>query len=172
MPHEHLNKALAMVRKQAGARSAVGRFAASLLPVLEAAEEEAKSEVVRPSRRGTGEINYLVERTQQGEVLTERKSKSKPYRCPWRIYEILAAVLASADRPLLLDEIVERMQGKLGDRPADHQVRVALRYWLHVEQPLLTRSRSRYRVAIGKSFETEAVRRWKDLNTRTHLPSP
>ncbi len=159
----HLNKALAKVKEHAGARSAVGRFAASLLPLLEAAAEEVRGEVVRQSRRGTGEISYLVEKTQQGEVLTERKSNSKPYRCPRRMYETLATVLASAERPLLLDEIVERMAVELMDRPADHQVRVALRLWMHVQPPLVVRNRARHSASHADQFTKKAEALWIKL---------
>lgn len=163
MPHEHLNKALAKVRKHAGARSAVGRFAANLLPLLEAAAEERRNEIVRPSRRGTGEISYLVEKTQQGEVLTEQKAKSKPYRCPKAVYESVAAVLAAADRPLLMDEIIAATATRFGDRPADHQVRVALRVWMHVQPPLLTRSRARYKASDQGRFLDLAQQLWSSL---------
>lgn len=98
-------------------------------------------------------------------MLTEERlsGKSKAFRCPRAVYDAVVEVLSKADRPLLLDEIATGAEKELGDRPADHQVRVALRFWMHLQKPLLTRSRARHRPTSLKDFGDEADRRWLQL---------
>lgn len=163
-----LKKALEKVIEvsDSGAGSEAERLARWLRPLLEAAVEElATTTITRRSNRGTGEIGYSVEKTQQGEVLTELRhgGKSKPFRCPKKVYEGLAAVLGEADRPLLLDEIMSALETQIGDRPADHQVRVALRLWMHVQPPLVTRSRARHRADSQDEFLGRVTQLWQQL---------
>jgi hypothetical protein len=163
---ESLNKALDEVRSASEVHSEVGAWAMSLRPLLEAAVAEiTAATVTRPSRRGTGAINYLVERTEQGEVLTEDRAggKSKPFRCPAKVYETLVVVLSEAARPLALDEIMTAVAARMGDRPPEHQVRVALRLWMHIEPPLATRNRTRYRPSSLTQFSRQAVEHWNRL---------
>lgn len=158
-----LRKALSEVVKAAGANTDAAKLAQSLQPLLERAVEELVADsVVRRSKRGTGRIEYVVERTQQGEVLSETRlgGRSKPFRCPKNVYDALAAILDEADRPLALDEIMAAVEARMGDRPADHQVRVALRLWLHVA--VVTRNRARYR-ALTASFEVTGTELWMRL---------
>jgi hypothetical protein len=153
------------VEERAVEASDAGRFAAMILPQLkEVVADLSKGEVSRSSRRGIGQMTYLVEKTYQGDVLTERKgSGSKPYRCPQRAYEALASILEAADRPLLLDEILAALEKRIGDRPADHQVRVALRLWMYVAPPLVGRNRARYRSSTPESLLLQAHELWKQL---------
>jgi hypothetical protein len=163
-----LRQALDDVMGKSGHETEVGDFARRLRPLLEAAVEElSAASVTRPSRRGTGEVGYVVEKTQQGEVLTENRPgrKSKPFRCPKLVYETLVAVLAGADRPLGMDEIMAVVEAKTGDRPADHQVRVALRFWMHVQPPQLARARARYRVVSREGFPSQAGRLWRQVQS-------
>jgi hypothetical protein len=127
--------------------SARGQWAEAINVLLEAAVGEMKAmTVTRPSMRGTGQIRYVVEKTQQGEVLSELRlgGKSKPFRCPKAVYEALAVILNESDRPLPLDEIMSALEKKMSARPAEHQVRTALRFWLHAHSNLIRRNRSRY----------------------------
>src|SRR5688572_18870596 len=63
---QSLVKALEEVTATSGLKSKFGSFARSLRPLLEAAVRElGASSVTRASRRGTGEIEYVVERTEQ-----------------------------------------------------------------------------------------------------------
>jgi len=137
-------------------------FAKRLLPLLEAVTEElAAGSVVRPAR-GTGQIEYSVAMTEQGEALTERRlgGRSKPFRCPKFIYEALTESLAESKKPLSMDEIMAAAEIKLGNRPADFQIRVALRLWMHSDPPMLVRSRSKYSLVAPKGFLVDSKRLW------------
>lgn len=163
---EPLRKALAKVKERSDGQSEAGRLAQSLLPLLEAAVAEITTAgVTRPLQRGVGEMAYVVEKTGQGDVLTERRvgTKSKPFRCPKRVLDALATVLGEANRPLAMDEIMAALEARLGDRPADHQVRVAQRLWLHVQPPLLTRNRARYRAVDPSLIIRQANDLWGRL---------
>jgi hypothetical protein len=158
----------AIARLEAASRltTDAGSLARELLPLLkQAVEEMAEETVSRPSRRGTGKVAYLVETTQQGEVLTEERlsGKSKAFRCPKSVYDAVAEVLSKAERPLLLDEIMSAVGEKLGDRPADHQVRVALRFWMHSDPPLVVRNRARYRQIPNDDATRQAGVLWDRL---------
>lgn len=155
-----------LVRVAASGKSDHAAFARRLLPLLEEAlEAVAGSVVTRPLRRGTGVVEYVVEKTQQGEVLTENRPgrRSKPFRCPKSVYEALIRVLGGADRPLTTDEITSGVERLMETRPPDHQVRVALRLMLHVEPALLSRSRARYRPVDPRQFPKSADALWFSL---------
>jgi hypothetical protein len=163
-----LQKALEEVQTASESTLDAKELAKVVRPLLEAAIAEISSSTVsRPSRRGTGPINYVVERTQQGEVLTENRvgGRSKPFRCPTRVYEYLVLVLSEADRPLAMDEIMLALEERMGERPADHQVRVPLRLWMHVDPPLIRRSRARYSLNSRDSFLSTAKHLWRQLNS-------
>jgi hypothetical protein len=117
----------------------------------------------RPAARGLGEIEYLVEKTQQGDVLTERRlsGKSQPFRCPKVVYEALAKALGEAARPLSVEELVGAVERTLGVRPPDHQIRAALRFWLHLVPPLIIRSRARYKPIGSTDFASHAEKSWQ-----------
>lgn len=170
---EPLMQALEKTRVALGSEDTVNGFAKLLLPLLEAAVYELQAGVVvRPARRGTGAMRYVVETTQQGDVLTEERlsGRSQPYRCPKAVYLNLASVLAAAERPLAVEEIISAAEKKVGERPADHQVRVVLRLWMHTEPPLIVRGRARYRPVEPDRLVTHAARHWDRL--RPSLPSP
>lgn len=157
-----LAAALEAVKTRTAAKGAVGDFARQLLPLLEEARGHA---VRRRAARGTGEIEYVVEKTQQGEVLTERRlsGRSKPFRCPKAVYDAVVAVLAETPRPMSLDEIVAGIEKRLGERPAEFHVRVPLRLWMHVQPSLLRRSRARYGRSDGSDFPAAATAAWHHL---------
>ena len=163
---ESLRKALQEVTAVSSQKSEVGEWARMVRPLLEQAVADlAAVTVTRPSRRGTGDITYIVEKTQQGEVLTENRvgGKSKPFRCPKAVYEALAAVLGETERPLAVDEIMTAVEERLGMRPADHQVRAVLRFWLHTVPPLITRNRARHRPIRSASIVREVTELWGHL---------
>jgi hypothetical protein len=167
---ESLRRVLEEVQRASEVNSDVGRFANTLRMSLEAAIADlAARDVSRPSRRGTGDIKYAIERTQQGEVLSEIRTggKSKPFRCPREVYFALAAMLEDADRPLGMDEIMSTVEQVLEYRPPDHQVRVPLRLWMHIDPPLLRRSRARHAPILPNSFLSAAAELWERLQLPT-----
>lgn len=166
MVPESLVRALEEVVRASEAQSEVGEWARRLRPLLEAAVADISAVTVsRQSRRGTGAINYIVEMTQQGEVLTEERvgGNSQPFRCPARVYETLVVVLSEAERPLALDEIMSAVETRMGERPPEHHLRVALRLWMHIQPPLLTRNRARHRSISPQTFSVDSRALWRRL---------
>ena len=160
-----LIRAIRRLTEASTSRGKAAELAAEVLPLLEAAVVVIRG-VSRPSRRGTGEIEYLVEKTQQGEVLTERRlsGNSQPYRCPKAIYEAVADVLAKAERPLLLDEIVTGVEKHVGHRPSDFHVRLPLRFWMHGDHPTVVRNRARYSALLKAESTTSAQKLWEKIS--------
>jgi CTP-dependent riboflavin kinase len=164
-----LRKALEEVAKTAASSSEARNFAKAILPLLEAAVTELTSgTTVKRAARGTGKIEYVVQMTEQGETLTERRlsGRSKPFRCPKLVYDALIKAIGEGQRPMSMDDIMTAVEAKLGDRPADFQLRVPLRLWMHTEPPLVIRSRARYRVT-GSSFISAASSLWTRLSSTT-----
>ena len=118
--------------------------------------------------RGEADIEYIVEDSVNGPVLTEyrRAGKAHPFRCPKAIYDATVQVLAVANRAMPLDEIVAQVGQVLGSHPADYQVRVPLRLWMNVAPPLVVRMRARYSATDAKSFNRTAKTLWADLRPR------
>jgi hypothetical protein len=75
----------------------------------------------------------------------------------------MALVLASAERPLAVEEIIVQTAKLLSEPPADHQVRVVLRLWMHVEPALVSRNRTRYAPTDAASFPSSAQSVWEAL---------
>jgi hypothetical protein len=149
------------------AKGPVGRFAKEVLPLLERAAEQLEDgqPVRRKLGRGDGAIEYVVEKTAQGEVLTERRSggTSQPLRCPKVVYDAAIRMLATTTKPLSMDEILSGIETVMGVRPAEFQMRVALRLWLHADPALISRLRARYRLADSTGFISKATRLWSSL---------
>jgi hypothetical protein len=104
---------------------------------------------------------YFVQKTHEGEFLTERRpSGSQPFRCPKDAYDAAADILAHADQPLHFDELLERLNTAMGDRQADYRLRVCLRFWLG--HKLVERFRTRYRVIEAKTFSASARSLWEE----------
>lgn len=168
-PSEALAKARELVSALARRRGEVGRAAAKVLALLDHVEaglrDRTGSEpVVRQGRKGLGPVEYRVEMTPTGGTLAEHRTSgaSQPFRCPKTLYDAVIEVLAKTDRAMSVDEVASAVEVRLGERPADFQLRVPLRLWMHVQPPLLTRSRARYRAATPE-FGTAAVKLWNRL---------
>jgi hypothetical protein len=104
---------------------------------------------------------YFVQRTHEGDFLTERRpSGSQPFRCPKDAYDAAAVILAHADQPLHFDELLERLNKAMGDRQADYRPRVCLRFW--VGHKLVERFRTRYRIIDPGTFSASARSLWEE----------
>jgi hypothetical protein len=77
----------------------------------------------------------------------------------------MAMVLAAADRPLGVEEIGAEVGKLTGEPPADHQVRVALRLWMHVDPALVSRNRARYRSVDAENLHKASSNIWDSLRT-------
>lgn len=140
----------------------IGSFLDAALAQLDASVPQAT--VTRAARRGLAPIEYLVEPTAQGEMLTEKRTSgsSQPFRCSRTLYDAMVATFKGADGPMSLEDVAAIVAKRLGDRPAEFQIRVPLRLWLHANPPLLNKIRTRYRPASA-TFQTDADALWKKL---------
>jgi hypothetical protein len=169
---EKLILAANLARKTASEGGDTAHFASEMLKLLDEAivEMEAtnKAGIGRPARRGSGNVEYLVEGSGAGETLAEhrRGGKSQPHRCPRPLYDAVAQVLAGADRPLAVEEIMVGVEKMVGGRPAEFQVRVPLRFWITAGPPLVVRMRARYRATDTQGFAAGTEKLWADLRVR------
>jgi hypothetical protein len=109
---------------------------------------------------------YQVQTSADGQFLTERRpGHSQPFRCPRATYDAAAEVVATAEQALHFDELVERLNAKLGERQPDYRLRVALRFWLAGNAIL--RSRTKYRAADRATFRETAKRLWEELRAKS-----
>lgn len=173
---EEIRLALTLARQTARGSGKIATFAKEMERILERGISqievaELPNVARRADRSGEEQVIYVVDQDRgHGEALAEHRTsgKSKPMRCPKRVYDALAGVLGAADRPLGLDEVMTAVEKVMGDRPADHQVRVALRLWMHVDPPLVSRNRARYRLIDTNSFTTRAKALWDILKPSSH----
>ena len=105
---------------------------------------------------------YRIQTSADGQFLTERRpGHSQPFRCPRTTYDAAAEVVAAAEQALHFDELVERLNARLGERQPDYRLRVALRFWLAGNAIL--RSRTKYKAADRATFRDTARRLWEEL---------
>jgi hypothetical protein len=121
----------------------------------------------RPLRKKEPKV-YKILRGRVGDVLVEGvRGRPIPstgtYRCQKSIYDALAEVMAGADEFLDLYEVTDRVGQRLGTKAGAFQLRLALRYWLQHEPPLISRVRARYRSTAKGSFRKAADKAWKSL---------
>jgi hypothetical protein len=108
---------------------------------------------------------YQVQTSADGQFLTERRpGHSQPFRCPRATYDAAAEVVAAAEQALHFDELVERLNAKVGERQPDYRLRVALRFWLAGNAIL--RSRTKYKPVDRAAFRETARRLWDELAGR------
>lgn len=170
---EELRLALELAEMTAASRGRFAPFAREMVSLLKRAEEQIRAldvpvSLVRSTKRGNERI-YLAEKdaSGHGEVLAEHRTsgKSYPFRCSKALYDAMTEVLITTDRPLFVEEIASAVEKKMGERPADFQVRVPLRLWLSVDPPLVIRNRARYRAARPVSLASDANILWTKLRT-------
>ena len=117
----------------------------------------------RPAGRAKSRTQeYSIQSGADGAFLTERRpGHSQPFRCPRATYDAAAEVLAGADSALHFDELMERLNARMGERQPDYRLRVALRFWITGNAVL--RSRTKYRAAERKTFADTARQLWDGL---------
>ena len=117
----------------------------------------------RPLARPRGKLQeYQIQTSADGQFLTERRpGHSQPFRCPRATYDAAAEVVAAADPALHFDELVERLNARMGERQPDYRLRVALRFWLAGNAIL--RSRTKYKPADRGTFRETARSMWEAL---------
>jgi hypothetical protein len=106
---------------------------------------------------------YIVQKTPEGDFLTERRpSGSQPFRCPKPAYDAAARILADAREPLHFEEFLDRLNSATGERHADYRLRVCLRFW--GQHKLIERFRTRYRALNAKTLVQDAEKLWEQLS--------
>ena len=118
------------------------------------------------SARPRGKLQeYRVQVTADGQFLTERRQgHSQPFRCPRATYAAAAEVLGAAESALHFDELVERLNARMGERQPDYRLRVALRFWL--AGGAILRSRTKYKPVERRDFVETARRLWEELASK------
>lgn len=121
------------------------------------------SETARDKPRPRGKLQeYRIQTTADGQFLTERRpGHSQPFRCPRQTYDAAAEVVAAADPAMHFDELVERLNARMGERQPDYRLRVALRFWLAGN--VILRSRTKYKPLDRRTFVETATRLWDEL---------
>lgn len=115
----------------------------------------------RQNRRKTK--TYRIEQSGPDEFLAEyRPDDVNPFRCPRNTYDALARALAKCDRFVKYDELLKLLDKHIKPRPADYQIRLALRFWAQPEIDLIERARARYRPQNKKGFQEAARRVWQE----------
>jgi hypothetical protein len=129
----------------------------------DAGEQAATASANRAQRRNSQAQEYIIQRTAEGEFLTERRpTGSQPFRCPKDAYLAAAKVLAGAEESLHFDELLDRLNAAMEQRQADYRLRVCLRFW---GQPgLVQRFRTRYHAAEAGTFVRAAEAAWEELS--------
>jgi len=120
----------------------------------------------RSFTRGRDARRYQVEETAGGPVLTEGREggKSPPFRATKAVYDAVTSVLATAEKPLRFEDIMDRMAKSGPVPPGDFQVRVCIRFLATRQPPLVIRTRSAYH-PVSKSLATDAQTAWRVAKT-------
>jgi hypothetical protein len=122
-----------------------------------------KAESGRASARPRGKLQeYRIQVSADGQFLSERRpGHSQPFRCPRATYDAAAECLAAAESALHFDELMERLNARMGERQPDYRLRVALRFWL--AGAVILRSRTKYKPVDRRTFVETARRLWDEL---------
>jgi hypothetical protein len=141
------------------------------LELIESLQQQAEAkrhpdppEETRAARgqQAAGQQQYVLQRTPEGEFLTERRPNgSQPFRCPKATYDAAARVLAAATEPLHFEDLLERLNAAMGERQADYRLRVCLRFW--AARGKVERFRTSYRAADAATFSNDAQTLWAEL---------
>ena len=76
----------------------------------------------------------------------------------------MAAVLAEGAKPLSIDDLLGAVEARVGFRPAEFQVRVALRFWLYRQPPVVLRNRARYSSSSAIEMIAAAQALWEKIS--------
>jgi hypothetical protein len=169
---DELRVALELAERTAAGKGRVATFAKEMANLLVRAEKKLEAgatgiSVSRSARGSDDRVEYLVEKAGIGheETLAEHRTngKSKPFRCSKGLYDAVVKVLVATDRSLSVEEIASGVE-RLGlERPAEFQLRVPLRLWMHIEPALISRNRAKYRPIDSKRIVLEASHLWNSL---------
>jgi hypothetical protein len=163
---QRMHRALAELLRKFPAAAEFTSEVLELVNFVEADHGQNKLAAHSPAfRRGEGVEGYWIDKDKHGEVLVEKRhGNSKDFRCPAEIYRATAEVLANApDSGLPFEDVLAGVKEKLDYRPAEYLSRICIRFWLHRDEPLLLRARSKYKPIISERFVRLTERAWRDL---------
>jgi hypothetical protein len=156
-----------LLRRAPSAVDVVGTLIQELAGVeqhLEDALSERNSRARRGERRVTTKC-YGVEQTGGAHSLLEhREGDDRPFRCPRPTFEAVVRALAEHAEFSKYTSITERVAWHIGIRPADYQMRVAIRFLMSPDVGLVERKRARYRPVDGDDFVACANAAWSRLS--------
>jgi hypothetical protein len=164
---EELRVAIKLAEEAGAGKGEKAEFARQVADLM--AKAVQKIEAAGKSKKANmGKVEYLVESIGGTEALAEYRTsgKSNAIRCQKALYDAVAGVLGAADRALGVEEIASAVERATGERPAEFQLRVPLRFWLSMETPLVVRMRARYRATETTGFTNTASKLWADLRVR------
>jgi hypothetical protein len=162
-----LKVAIELAQRTAAGGGRVAIFGREMFRLLKKAEERLTDGEL-PTSFGPieGKVVYIVDRKDQMLAEHRTSGKSKPFRCPKALYEAVTKVLASAERPLAVEEIASEVGNMTGEAPAEYQVRVPLRLFMSVDPALVSRNRARYRAITSDNFATKTKELWAQLRVK------
>jgi hypothetical protein len=126
--------------------------------------KEGAGGATRAKRVPEEQRHYVIERLRGGEFLAEyRAAGQQPFRCPSKLYDVIAEAIATFSEPALFEELLEAIRRRSKHPFPDYLPRMCLRFWTGLNPPLVERSHSRYRAARPASFARDARRAWREL---------
>jgi hypothetical protein len=156
-----------LLRRAPSAVDVVGTLIQELASVEQLLEDTLNG---RNSRTGRGEgrvtmKSYSVEQTGEAQSLLEHRAEDdRPFRCPRPTFDAVAKTLAEHPAFSKYSSITDKVARRLGVRPADYQLRVAIRFLMSPDVRLVERRRARYRPVDGDDFLARANAAWSRLS--------
>lgn len=146
----------------------IARQVLALLDLVEERITDRSGPLPRAVRRGATAVVYAVERSALGETLAEHRpaGNAQPFRCPRPVYDAVVTALADAKKPMSTAEIAAEVEKRTGMKPANHQFRVPIRLFLHVDPPLIIRNRARYIAASRRTVRKAAAQLWLRMKAK------
>ena len=163
---DQLSRARQLVAMLLRSSEAAREPGAELLEILEAVETNVlgSNQVEASATSRKQPTWYRVQDFDGRPVLEEfRPSNPHPFRCPKAVHDAAVAALSEASEWITFNTLLERVEAKLSERPADYHLRICLRLWQRSETPLIEKTRARYRPVRPEQFKAEAEQLWKRL---------
>jgi hypothetical protein len=146
--------------------------AAQILGILQEihVSERGPQRIRRPSIRPPAEDgpsaakHFAVEQIRDQEYLAEyRASGQQPFRCPQKLYELVAEEMAKVVKPVSFEDLLQAIRTRAKQQVAEYLPRMCLRFWLDQMPPLVEKQHARYRPVHSPNFPRDVKRRWREL---------
>lgn len=154
-----------------------------LLAELERELDAAHARAAAPPRsRGPRQTevvsHYRVEggvRGDRTEALAEhRSSGAQPFRCPWRIYQVVAGELATSGEGVGFVELHGRVKKRLRGEVPIYRIRMCLRFWeaAGIAKHWLKAFKPVQRAGARGGFVADAKHAWERARKEPVKPQP